>query len=103
MKSQANSIAWFRQFLEQRAIEQSQPFSKKLARFEVKDVVGGSVMVSAELDYDTLPETSMLRLLDDERWTVFVGKRGGIEVKIAPKSCKQFDGKRAFNMRFDLV
>jgi hypothetical protein len=42
----------------------------------------------------------MLRYVAAQYWFVKVGKRGGLEVRMAPRCYDQFIGRRAFGMRF---
>ena len=62
----------------------------------------GTVFVTANIEMLGLPEGNLLRYVARQYWLFFVGKRGGIEVLMAPKSLDQFNGRRAFGMKFKL-
>ena len=52
---------------------------------------------TCEIVYAGLPETNLLRAIAHEYFTFFIGKRGRIDVRIAPKSFQQFRGKKYGN------
>ncbi len=75
-----------------------------LTRFEVTKSEYGDVMISAEMQHgDTVPENSLLRIVDRQFWVVFVGKRGALTAKIGPKSLQQFQGKKFLGINIDYI
>ena len=57
-------------------------------------------IVSVHVEINMGEPGTLLHALSNEYWLVFVGPRGKLTVKMAPKSCDQFNGRRAFGMLF---
>lgn len=72
------------------------------AFFEVTVTSYGTLWITGRTEMTGLGEGNLLRAVSAEYWLVEVGKRGGLTVRMAPKSYQQFSGKRAFGMTFDL-
>lgn len=102
---QQRAIETFRAFLE-RSIRQHErdAYGKQIVTFNVQSVAHDSPMlkVVAEVECAGLPPNNLLRFLDHEFWLAFIGPRGGVTISMAPDAYKQFNGKRAFNMSFDM-
>lgn len=102
-KQQADAIARLRMHIDRRiGATMRDEHGKEITRFEIEPLCYGSIKVVAEVDCTKLSTDSLLRFVEHEFWLAFIGPRGKIEVKMAPKSYKQFDGRRAFGMTFDL-
>jgi hypothetical protein len=100
-KSQERAIAYFRRFMEGQ-LNKTEAYGDTLVTFEVTATSYGTFWILAKTDMVKLGENNVLRFVEAQHWFVHVGKRGALEVKSAPKSFKQFNGKgRAFNMTFD--
>ena len=96
--SQTRAIESFRRFMQTQL--DVVPDRQDTLDLEVQPTSYGVVRVKATTTMLGLPEGNLLRAVSREYWLVAVGKRGGLEVKMAPNSYKQFKGKRAFGMTF---
>ena len=72
------------------------------AFFATETTTYGTLWITGRTEMTGLGEGNLLRAVSAEYWLVAVGKRGGLTVRMAPRSYKQFNGKRAFGMAFDL-
>lgn len=95
-KTQRNAVETFRKLLEK---DGTTEFPTKIERFEITEHSFG-VAVSAETRQGT--PGNMLYVLSYASWLVFVGKRGRVTVKTCPTAYKQFAGRKAFGMYFDI-
>lgn len=100
-KSQEQAIKSFRFFME-RQLNKNPEYGDEIVAFEVKPTDYGTGWIKAETCMTKLSEGNLLRALERQYWFVSVGKRGALDVKMAPASFHQFNGKRAFNMHFDV-
>lgn len=100
-KSQERAVAYFRRFMQDQLCKTAE-YGDELVTFEVTPTDYGTFWILAKTDMTKLGENNVLRFVSAQHWFVSVGKRGALEVKSAPKSFKQFNGKgRAFGMTFD--
>lgn len=99
-KSQERAIAYFRGFME-RQLNTNPAYGDTIDTWKVEPTSYGTFWITATTDMTKLGEGNLLRALDRQHWFVSVGRRGALEVKSAPKSFKQFNGKRAFSMNWD--
>ena len=97
-KSQQNAVEYVRRFLNDRCRYLDGRIHSSITKFEVEALTFSSTKISIFATTDTGEPGTMLHALSHECWLFVVGERGAIEIKIAPKSMKQFAGKRAFRM-----
>ena len=71
------------------------------AFFTMETTSYGTLWIKGETEMTGLPETNLLRAVCREYWLVAIGKRGAIDVKMAPKSYLQFKGRRVLGMNFN--
>lgn len=99
--SQQRAVDYFKGFM-QRQLNTNPDYGDVVDKWEVTATDYGTLWILATTDMTKLGEGNLLRFLDRQHWFVSVGKRGGLVVKSAPKSFKQFNGKgKAFGMTFD--
>lgn len=98
--SQTKSIDSLRQVLTDLDNSSTQ-WKHTITEFEVRED-RGLVAVRAQRERTSLPKENLLRALDHEYWLVLVGVRGALTVKMGPRSFRQFNGRKAFGMRFDI-
>jgi hypothetical protein len=100
-KSQQRAVDYFKGFMD-RQLCKVPAYGDVVDTFDVKPTTYGDVWISATTDMQALGEGNLLRALDRQYWLVLIGKRGGMTVKMCPKSFYQFNGKKnAFGMSFD--
>ena len=99
--SQTAAIEAIEKFLNEVVIV-SKSSSSYAACVEMFEITEGKydVTVRARTGYTGLPETNYLRIIGEENFMFFIGKRGKIEVITASKTWRQFAGKKAFGMHF---
>jgi hypothetical protein len=98
--NQKRAVENFKTFME-RQLNSNPDYRDTLVEFSVTPTDYGTLWITAKTDMLGLDEGNLLRALDAQWWFVHVGKRGALTVKMAPKSFKQFNGRKAFNMNFD--
>jgi hypothetical protein len=96
--SQQRALEAFQAFMRDQVSKN--PEYKDTVSVEVKTTDYGTTWVTARTDMVGLPEGNMLRFVASQYWLVKVGKRGGLEVRMAPRCYDQFIGRRAFGMLF---
>lgn len=91
-QAQTQAVERMRSYLVEREVKASK--YAKLAAFDVRDD-NGFVSVTAKIEAsDDVNPNSLLHLLQACTWLAFIGKRGGIQLAMGPKSLRQFKGKR---------
>jgi hypothetical protein len=96
--AQQRALEAFKAFMQTQVSKN--PEYKDTVSVEVEQSDYGITWVTARTDMTGLPEGNMLRYVAAQYWFVKVGKRGGLEVRMAPRCYDQFIGRRAFGMRF---
>jgi hypothetical protein len=100
-KSQTKAIAYFKDFLtsygNDRIDGTKSSIPVTLDEFEVTTSEWGLVSVKAIRNQG--PEGTMLRVLSNEYWLAFIGERGAITIKMAPRHF--WNKGRHFGMNFD--
>lgn len=101
-KSQQNAVARFRSFLNN-SIEdyERDKYGKEVTEFEIhgNEYFTG---VRAVIDYTNLSKSNLLSFVGFEHWSIHIGKRGKITVRMAPDCYHQFNHKYAYGMYFDI-
>lgn len=97
---QQRAIEQFRAFM-QTQLDKTPEYGDTLVEFSTEPTSYGTHWITAKTAMVKLGEGNLLRAVSAQHWFVSVGKRGALQVVIAPKSFKQFNGRRAFNMSFD--
>jgi len=97
--NQERAVQRFRAFMTGQ-LNANPDYGDQLVEFSVEPTDYGTLWITAKTDMTKLGENNLLRALDRQYWLVSVGRRGAINVKMAPKSFDQFSGRRAFCMNF---
>lgn len=100
--SQQRAVANFRRFLEQ-GRNTNAAYGDTITVFEEVPAGRGEFWIRAETEMVGLPQGNYLRAVSHDYWFVLVGRKGALIVKQAPSSFRQFHGRRAFNMNFDVA
>jgi hypothetical protein len=96
--SQTRAVESFRRFMQTQL--DIVPDRQDTLDLEVQPTTYGIIWIKATTTMLGLPEGNLLRFVAHQHWFVKVGKRGALDVKMAPKSFEQFKGKRAFGLTF---
>jgi hypothetical protein len=99
--SQQHAINCFKGFMQQQLNKEAR-YGDALVEFTVEATAYGTFWLTARTDMVGLPSGNVLRYVSAQHWFVEVGKRGALTVRIAPKEFKQFNGRRAFGMTFNI-
>ena len=100
-KSQESAISFIRRFFESNnklSNGQTKAIPDEITKWEVTEY---PKFVSLTVATDQGTPGSLLHSLSHAYWLFFIGRNGGIVVKMCARSYEQFHGRKAFGMKFE--